>query len=323
MANVTMNETSDIVQESLSIVNEVDVDKQSIYEMLQKMDAKLNKISSIEEKLERFLGRLETVEKKVSKCEISINGLNNEFKSMKGDYAELEGSVSGLSNIFDAVQVDVQEAKKDVVEIKKQMKNTDVKVKKHSDDMAAFEEKLQEVRGDLEEDILDLKCRSMRDNLLFIGIPEEEEEDCEELLTNFVHDKMRVRKDIEFERVHRIGRKPHNTNARPRNIVAKFSRFKDRELVRRQAPLTLKGSNFYVQEQFPPEVEQRRKSLYPVMREARRRKDRVKLVRDRLFINGIEYFVEPPEGSDHEPAHRTPVSPAYGQTRKRPRVGSS
>jgi hypothetical protein len=74
--------------------------------------------------------------------------------------------------------------------------------------------------------------------------------------------------------------------------VAKFSHFKDRELVRRQAPKTLKGTGFYVQEQFPVEVEQWRKSLFPVMRDARQQHKKVKLVRGRLYIDGVEYIPE-------------------------------
>ena len=63
--------------------------------------------------------------------------------------------------------------------------------------------------------------------------------------------------------------------------------------MRRQAPITLKGSDYWVQEQFPPEVEQRRKALYPIMREERKKKNKVALVKDKLFINGVEY--KPPE----------------------------
>ena len=97
---------------------------------------------------------------------------------------------------------------------------------------------------------------------------------------------MKINRDIKFERVHRVGRKNANRDSRrPRPIVAKFSTYKDRELVRKQAPKTLKGSNFWVQEQFPPEIEQRRKALYPVMKEERKKNNKVNLVKDRLFIN--------------------------------------
>lgn len=45
----------------------------------------------------------------------------------------------------------------------------------------------------------------MRDNLFFCGILEEEVEDCEEMVKRFMCYKMCVWKDINFERVYRIG----------------------------------------------------------------------------------------------------------------------
>ncbi|KAK3106901.1 hypothetical protein FSP39_002444 [Pinctada imbricata] len=107
----------------------------------------------------------------------------------------------------------------------------------------------------------------MRENLLFFGIPEEEEEYCDVVLTDYLTDTMKICTDISFERIHRVGRKHSPRDGqRPRPIVAKFSFFKDREFVRRHAPWTLKGSNYWVQEQFPVEIEQRRKALYPIMK---------------------------------------------------------
>lgn len=44
-----------------------------------------------------------------------------------------------------------------------------------------------------------------------------------------------------------------------------------------------------VSEQFPPEVEARRKKLYPVLRRAKRDGKSVSLVRDRLYIDGELY----------------------------------
>lgn len=58
---------------------------------------------------------------------------------------------------------------------------------------------------------------------------------------------------------------------------AKFSISKDGEFIRERAPLTLKGSNIRFNEQFPPEVEEERRKLYPSMRMANRENKRMKL----------------------------------------------
>lgn len=49
-------------------------------------------------------------------------------------------------------------------------------------------------------------------------------------------------------------------------IVAKFSFSKEREQVRLRALCRLKGPRIWVNEQFPGEVEERRRKLYPIMR---------------------------------------------------------
>ncbi|KAK3086429.1 hypothetical protein FSP39_018342 [Pinctada imbricata] len=57
---------------------------------------------------------------------------------------------------------------------------------------------------------------------------------------------------------------------RTRPIVTKFSRFKQKELVRKTAPTVLKGTRYGVNEQFPKEINDRRKQLIPHMKAAKR-----------------------------------------------------
>lgn len=151
----------------------------------------------------------------------------------------------------------------------------------NTDAIGCINAELEKVRNELKEDMLDLRCRSMRQLTLLwhTGRSRRLWEDDEK-----VHVRQDARrKEINFKRVHRIGRKSTNQNARPRNIVAKFTHYKDRELARKQDPKMLKGTTYCVQEQFPVETDQRRRALFPVMRGARRRNQRVRLMRDRLF----------------------------------------
>jgi hypothetical protein len=64
-------------------------------------------------------------------------------------------------------------------------------------------------------------------------------------------------------------------------IIAKFKEDKDRELIKYTAPEVLKGSEFGVREQYPREIENRRKLLYPKLKEAKETGQRARLVRDR------------------------------------------
>ena len=82
--------------------------------------------------------------------------------------------------------------------------------------------------------------------------------------------------------------------------VCRFENYKDKEYVRMAAPMALAGKRYSVREQFPPEIEEKRKLLYPIAKRARENKNNiVKLVRDKLYVNGKETDLEnvPPSDS--------------------------
>lgn len=98
--------------------------------------------------------------------------------------------------------------------------------------------------------------------------------------------------------------------------MAKFSFFRNRQLVRLQAPKKLKRFNIAVNEQFPTEIE-KRKTLYPVMRTARLNGHRVNLVRKSLYIYG-RLYVPPALGKDDsdQAKHRTEHKTDYASMTK-------
>ena len=152
--------------------------------------------------------------------------------------------------------------------------------------------------------LIDLQCRSMRDNLVFTGIEEvtlKEYEDVQKSLNTFLEYEIGIYEQIEFHRVHRIGAYDKDTaKESPRPIIAKFEKFKAREYVKSRARDTLKGKPFGIREQFPKVIEQKRKALYPIAKEARKNPDnKVRLVRDRLFVNEEEIVVAPNEAIEH------------------------
>ncbi|KAK1895368.1 Protein unc-13 like C [Dissostichus eleginoides] len=99
---------------------------------------------------------------------------------------------------------------------------------------------------EMKETVLDLQGRSMRDNLVFSGIPEQTQDDNpEQLIKDFMITQLKISpdtvKDITFHmRVHRIGQK-NTSNKRPRPVVAKFEHFKQKQ--QRQGR-QLKGTDY-------------------------------------------------------------------------------
>jgi hypothetical protein len=130
----------------------------------------------------------------------------------------------------------------------------------------------------------------MRGNIAFYGIREEEREDIEAVLQDFLQRKFKLDYEISFKRVYRIG-KWNEFSEYSRNIIAKFTCFKDRVSNQKK----LRGTRICVNKQFPPEIEEQIKKSYPVIRQVKKDHKRTKLVRDVLYINGELYT--PPKGS--------------------------
>ncbi|XP_052693770.1 uncharacterized protein LOC128172039 [Crassostrea angulata] len=130
---------------------------------------------------------------------------------------------------------------------------------------------------ELKERHIDLQTRSMWDNLIFDGIQEETEEHTEEVLKTFIQKEMNISDDLPFHRVHRMGKR---IPGKHRPIVAKFVLFKDRKKVRRAAPSTLRNKPYGVNEQFPREIHERRKQLYPHFKTAKQQGKRASMVAD-------------------------------------------
>lgn len=116
----------------------------------------------------------------------------------------------------------------------------------------------------LEDTVTDIQCRSMRENLLFIGVAEyrgEHRENC----STFIDDFCEVGESI--ERAHRIGEMSGQSD-HPCSIVVKFSSCRMLEKVREQSQ-KLAGTRYRIQEQFPKKIQEKRKKLYPILKEAR------------------------------------------------------
>ncbi|XP_055997905.1 uncharacterized protein LOC130047288 [Ostrea edulis] len=146
---------------------------------------------------------------------------------------------------------------------------------------------------DLKESHLDLQCRTMRDNLLFFGFPEDEVEDPKELILNLCVKELKIEnpRDIKIERKRKQGK--------PRHIVAKFNSFVDREKIRLSSK-NLKDTRYGIQEQFPKEIKERRNALIPLWKRARSENKKAVLITDKLFVDGRRVY-PPGADPDHEP----------------------
>ena len=144
----------------------------------------------------------------------------------------------------------------------------------------------------LKDSLTYLQSQSMRNNLLFCGIDESSNEtpsESESKVRTFLVDKRKLSQSyvdtLKIERAHRIGTSNKSIQHYSRKIVVKFTYFKDRETVRKERT-NLKGTQYFIHEQFPPEVIEKRKQLVPKMRSAKQEGHSAWIAYDTLYIDG-------------------------------------
>ena len=146
---------------------------------------------------------------------------------------------------------------------------------------------LQTQINDQSEKIIALEIDNRKKNLIFYGISQDGDENCELKIKKLIAEVMQIDDayDIKFEKCHRIGK------SQPRALLCQFNCLQDRERVFK-AKKHLAKTAISISEDFPLEVLKRRRILYPFMKYART-KDQFSVLRDdRLIIGDKSYTVD-------------------------------
>ena len=237
------------------------------------------------------LGKLDQIEQTVNSINTKVIDLESKVKAMENKVGDVEASCSFISAENDDRKKDLSKAKSEIASLKGKCENLEKNTQSYMDKFSAK----------LEAKVIDLESRSMRENLLFYGIPEGgPEENCENLVKTCA-EKLEIHEphSLVFDRIHRLGNASHN---KVRPIVAKFHYFKQREMVRQASynhSASLKAANLGIGIQWPQQVRDARKTLYPIMQQEKNKGNTAKMVKDKLFVNGIEYV----PGQQQQPHH--------------------
>lgn len=159
----------------------------------------------------------------------------------------------------------------------------------------------------LQERMVKLECYQRRNNLVFQGIAEEKgetAEKCEKKILDALENITGLPQNIKISRSHRVG--PfRNDHTRP--IVCHIHWYKNKVKILRGKKQLPDG--IYVEEDFPPEVIERRKILRPVLKAALQKEDyknNTYLSVDRLVINNTVYTCAPINNLDSLPEDLNP-----------------
>jgi hypothetical protein len=143
------------------------------------------------------------------------------------------------------------------------MKGTTIILKVECD-LERHNQYLETENKNLREDFLRLKTHSMKYNLIYGGIEQTQEyENTEEVFVNFMRTELGIddANRINFQNVHRLSRR---NDGKPRNIIARFANYSDHERVLKEVPKALKNKErFSVNQQYPSEIDDRRRALFP------------------------------------------------------------
>ncbi|XP_056022092.1 uncharacterized protein LOC130054978 [Ostrea edulis] len=154
-----------------------------------------------------------------------------------------------------------------------------------------------------ENEVVDLRGRSMRDNILIHNLPEEEDEDLSHKVRGLIKEHLQI--DVNFVRIHRNGQK-NSGSTRPRTITGKLqnSSNKDRILsaIRQKRETSgLSDMLFYITPQTPLQMNENKKKLQEMNNKYREENVKTKIVGNKLvFPNGNIYRdrVLPPRAED-------------------------
>ena len=196
----------------------------------------------------------------------SIDDVISRLDKMTTTLNDVKTQVTTTNEKFDSVTPKINALERDMSAVKKEV----VALKERTIQLEAY-----------------IKC----DNLIFGGLTESNPEDCENKVKFLISNSLKLPcEDMKFVRAHRLGK---YVPGKVRPIIVRFHFFGDRQSVWK-ARGELKDTNFWVSEDFPKEIQERRRTLKQILSYAIQTKGKENkfLAGDRLFIDGDMYTVD-------------------------------
>ena len=107
------------------------------------------------------------------------------MKTLKTKHVELENSAAAISGMFDETKKACDDQSKKMNSMRKEVATIKALCTDLDDDRQTSNENTTTELAELKDKILDLQYRSMKNNLVFSGIEELENENCHDVLDSF------------------------------------------------------------------------------------------------------------------------------------------
>ena len=199
---MSLSETRKLLQQSRKVVEEAD-ENTSVTSILNMI---LNLVSSIDKRLqsvEKCVGKFDEIKNIITSLTSRVVSTEKDIKESQRKITEVESGIQGVGNLFDNLKTVCEKNRNAVAKTEDQYEVLNVKCNKNKSDIKKLSEKVDIVNNShyglgsqcdcqenihhLRSSILDLQCRSMKNNLIFTGLHEVRDENTEELLTSLAY----------------------------------------------------------------------------------------------------------------------------------------
>ena len=231
----------------------------------------------------------------------AMKDLNLVKKDIKAAHDDVKLVKAQFQMQINSLTVSTEEAHNRIKDLEienKALKEQIVGLEKNQDYFKAFQLKQMKENKTMLDKSVSLELYQRRENLVFEGISQDNNENCEEKVKYFLRNSFKLNDADNFRMVacHRMRPQKNKT---PTPIICRFAFRSERQAVW-NARKNLKGTKIFVKEDFPEEVLRKRAVLYPILKAAVRNKKKATLQADKLIIESRAYTVEtlnelPPE----------------------------
>ena len=155
------------------------------------------------------VSKIEEVQQTVNQICVRIKDLETNVTSIDTRLSTVENSCSFIGNQYD-------DHKKELDKAKSKLKN----LQSTCDMLEKKTQTLETEKTALQSKLTDLEWRDMRPNLMFYGVPEQENEDCEQTVKQIMVEQLGLlqARNVMFERVHSWISRPRKSSADSRQI---------------------------------------------------------------------------------------------------------
>ena len=153
-----------------------------------------------------------------------------------------------------------------------------------------------------QEKVIALENYSRRENLLFMNVPEQTEqegENCANNIFDIIKNELNIDvENLKFHAIHRVGKRrssDETSKAYPRPIIARFLCREDRDMVLKAKGRLRNSSqyeNVYITQDYAKAIRRERKVLIKAMFLARKKGMKAKVVDRNLVVNNNVYNVD-------------------------------